>query len=186
MQGTGVDRRKRLILLIVALVVLTVIVVLDQFTKKYFKSYVAQNGDVTIIDGFFYITYVVNTGAAWSFLSNVSWGQILFQILTPIALVIFCLFYVYAFKKNYIWLQVSVVFVVSGTIGNYIDRLIMGGVSDFISLVFGSYKFPIFNIADCFLVIGVIMIFIHYLFIDNNALFRKKHATKNVCNKRKK
>jgi signal peptidase II len=181
MQGTWTNRRKRIVLLSVAVAILTVLIFLDQWTKYYFSNLVKQNGDkITIINGFFYITHVINTGAAWSFLSNVAWAQILFKILTPIAIVAFCLFYAFALKKNYKWLQISLVLIIGGSIGNYIDRLAINGVTDFISLVFGSYEFPVFNLADCFLVVGVIMIFVHYLFLDKNALFKKKETKRQV------
>lgn len=180
MQGTRSSRRKRIILLSVAIALLGVIIFLDQWTKAYFKDYVLNNGKITLIEDFFYLTYVVNTGAAWSFLADVSWGQLLFKILTPIALVIFILFYLYAFKKDYKWLQISLVFIIGGTIGNFIDRLFMSGVIDFISFVFGKYQFPVFNLADSFLVVGVIMVFVHYLFLDDNAIFRKKDAKKDI------
>lgn len=180
MQGTRTDRRKRIILLSVSIGILLLVVFLDQFTKHYFSSYVKENGTVTVIENFFYIAHVVNTGAAWSFLADVSWGQLLFKILTPIALIVFGFIYVYAFKKNYKWMQISIAFIIGGTIGNYIDRLIFGGVIDFISLVFGSYKFPVFNLADTFLVVGVIMIFIHFLFLDENAIFKKKNAKQDL------
>ncbi len=184
MQGTGTDRRKRIILLAVFATILFLVVLLDQWTKFYFSYYVEDNGSVAIIDGFFYITYVINTGAAWSFLADVSWGQLLFKILTPIALIAFSIIYVYAFKKNYKWMQISLAFIIGGTIGNFIDRLLNSGVVDFISLVFGDYKFPVFNLADTFLVVGVIMLFVHFLFLDENAIFKKKNAKQDLSDNR--
>lgn len=184
MQGARTDRRKRIIFLAVSIVVFALIIFLDQWTKSYFSSYVKDNGKITVIDGFFYITNVINTGAAWSFLADVSWGQLLFKILTPIAIVFFVLFYVVAFKNKYKLLQIALVFIIGGTVGNYIDRLSINGVVDFISLVFGSYEFPVFNLADSFLVVGVIMIFIHYLFLDKNAIFKKKNAKKELSDNR--
>lgn len=183
MQGTGTDRRKRIVLIVIAIVILALTIFLDQWTKSYFKSYVQENGKITVINGFFYITYTVNTGAAWSFLAGVSWGQTFFKILTSVALVIFVAFYVYALMKNFKWLQFSVVLILGGTIGNFIDRIVQDGVTDFISFVFGNYGFPIFNLADTFLVVGVIMVLVHYLFLDSNAIFKKKDGNKDLSNK---
>ena len=183
MQGTGTDRRKRIVLIVIAIVILALTIFLDQWTKSYFKSYVQENGKITVINGFFYITYTVNTGAAWSFLAGVSWGQTFFKILTSVALVIFVAFYVYALMKNFKWLQFSVVLILGGTIGNFIDRIVQDGVTDFISFVFGKYGFPIFNLADTFLVVGVIMVLVHYLFLDSNAIFKKKDGNKDLSNK---
>lgn len=183
MQGIRFNRGKRITLLICSIVILVLAVLLDQWTKIYFKNYVSQNGKITVIEGFFYLTYTVNTGAAWSFLADVAWGQTFFKILTPIALVVFTIFYIYSYCKNYKWLQISIILVLGGTIGNYIDRLLVNGVTDFISLVFGNYYFPVFNLADSFLVVGVIMVVVHYLFLDENAIIKKKNGKNDITNK---
>ena len=114
-------------------------------------------------------------------------GANAFKIVTPVALVAFFAFYIFAVKKSYKWLAFSLTFVVAGTIGNYIDRLINSEVVDFLSFQFGSYFFPTFNVADICLTVGVIMLIIHFFFFDENALFKKKikaeTAEKNGNNK---
>ncbi len=184
MQRTWSNRRRLIVFSVIALVILGATIFIDQWTKNYFKNLFLENGKTTVIDGFFYLTYTVNTGAAWSFLSDVSWGQLFFKILTSVAIILFVLFYVYALIKNYKWLQVSICLVLGGTIGNFIDRVLFDGVTDFISFVFGSYHFPVFNLADSFLVVGVIMIIVHYLFIDGNAVFKKKNGKKDLSDNR--
>ena len=177
MQGSGIAGRKRLIKiinLIVALVLVVVLVVLDQLTKVHFKQLYELNGRTTVIDGFFYFTHVVNTGAAWSFLGDKPWAQTFFKIITIVALVIFVLMIIYAYKKNYKWLLYSLCIALGGTIGNFIDRLTISGVNDFILFVFGSYSFPVFNVADICLCVGVAMIIVHLLFLDENAIFKGK------------
>ena len=174
MQRAGVDRRKGIIFEIIAGVLLLVLIAIDQITKCHFSKNYYYGERTAVIDGFFYFTYTVNTGAAWSFLAEYSWAQTFFKILTIVALVMFVAFYVYAFKKGYKWLKISIVLVVAGTIGNFIDRVAFDGVIDFLSFVFGSYHFPVFNIADCCLVVGVIMVIVHYLFLDEGRLIKLK------------
>ena len=89
-----------------------------------------------------------------------------------------------ALKKKYKWLSYSVAFMIGGTLGNFIDRVSFNGVTDFIGFIFGNYHFPIFNLADSFLVVGVIMFIIHCLFIDKEGLFNKmkKEEKKNNGN----
>ncbi len=181
MQGTGANRIKRLILECIPVLLMLLCIVADQVTKKHFAE-VCADKDITVIENFFYLTYTVNKGAAWSFLANVSWGQIFFKILTAIALVLFVFFYIYAFKKNHTWLKYSLAIVVGGTVGNFIDRLMYDGVTDFLSFIFGTYRFPVFNIADVCLTIGVIMLIIHFLFLDENAVFKKKDEVNEVSN----
>lgn len=177
MQGVGSARRKRLIKiinLIVALAVSVILIIVDQLTKSHFKNLYEVVGRTTVIEGFFYFTHVVNTGAAWSFLGDKPWAQTFFKIITIVALVIFVIMIIYSYKKNYRWLQYSLSVAVAGTIGNFIDRLTINGVNDFILFIFGDYSFPVFNVADICLCVGVAMIIFHLLFLDENALFKGK------------
>ncbi len=178
MQGVGTDRRKRIVVEIVSLVVISILIAFDQIAKLHFSRTLAFGEKLNVIDGFFYFTYTLNTGAAWSFLADVSWGQLFFKILTVVALIAFSLFYVIVARKGYKLLRIALILVISGTIGNFIDRLAIDAVIDFIGFTFGTYNFPIFNLADSFLVVGVIMIIIQYLFIDENAVFKKKNGNK--------
>ena len=107
-------------------------------------------------------------------LLGVSWAQLFFKILTGVSLVLFGFLMYYAFKNNYIWLSFAVAFILGGTIGNFIDRLLFNGVTDFLGFTFGNYNFPIFNLADSFLVVGVIMAVIHFFFLDENKIFDSK------------
>ena len=111
-----------------------------------------------------------------------SWAQTFFKILTAVALVFFSLFYIYSIKKGYNWLRFSLILVIGGTIGNFIDRLFVSGVTDFIGFQFGSYFFPIFNLADSFLCVGVAMMMVHFVFLDENAVFKKKDKDEESSN----
>ena len=168
------DRKRLIIFIIVPVILLAALIGLDQITKYFAER---DNADTVVIDGFFYLSYSTNSGAGFSFLADKEWGQTLFKIITPVALVAFCAFYVFAVKKSYKWLAYSVVLIIAGTIGNYIDRLINSEVVDFLSFHFGSYVFPTFNVADICLTVGVIMLIIHFLFLDKSAVFKKKPKT---------
>ena len=108
MQRVRANGWKRIILEILPLVILAILVLLDQFSKIYFHKLWKDNGDTTVINNFFYLTYTVNTGAAWSFLADVSWGQTFFKILTSISLIAFVFYYIYSAKKGYTWLKYSI------------------------------------------------------------------------------
>lgn len=180
MQRIGANRRRRIIIEIAFLVLLLALIAIDQLTKYHFSHTLNMYEIQPVIKDFFYFSYTVNTGAAWSFLSGVPWAQTFFKILTAFALVIFVLLYIYSLKKGYKWLKVGLIFIISGTIGNFIDRLCIDGVIDFIGFTFGKYNFPVFNLADAFLVVGVIMLIIQFLFFDKNAVFKRNDASKNV------
>ncbi len=183
MQGIRLNGRKRIVIESLFILLALVLITVDQWTKLYFSTNFNLGEKKVIINNFFYFSYAINRGAAWSFLSNVSWGQLFFKILTPIALVVFILFYIYSVKKNYKWLKVSLVFIISGTIGNFIDRLLIDGVVDFIGFIFGEYHFPVFNLADSFLTIGIIMLIVYFLFIDKYAVFKRNNAKKDNSSK---
>ena len=164
----GTNRTRRLIYhLIIPIVLFALFLTLDLLTKRHFESVKTGNG----IKGVFSFYYIMNKGAAFSFLANKSWGQLFFKIVTPIAFVLFCLFYYYCYKKNYGFAIYGITLMVTGTLGNYIDRLIFSDVRDFIKLEF--MNFAIFNLADVCLCVGVAMLVVHFLFLDKNAVFVK-------------
>ncbi len=174
MQRIGTNRCRRIIFHYIFPVVLAIfLVAFDQVFKLLFESLHGARGDIIVIRGFFTLTCVKNTGAAWSFLSGASWGQIFLKVLTVLALCGFIAVYVMAVRKSKKWLIYSLVFIIGGTIGNFIDRLFLGGVIDFLSFNIFGYDFPVFNFADCFLVVGTIMILIQFFFLDDDAIFKK-------------
>lgn len=132
--------------------VMLVIIALDQVTKWIVVS--LKPNMQPIINGFFYFDYQRNTGAAWSILS----GNTI--ILAFFSLIIGVAFIFYRIKKDKVLtnlMKLDIAFIVGGTLGNFIDRAFYEeGVIDFLSLVFGNYYFPVFNIADMTLVIGFI------------------------------
>lgn len=178
MQRTGINRR--IISIIIYVAVFILLIILDQYTKYYFKNKYLENGSTQVIKNFFYFSYAENTGSAFSFLADKSWAQTFFKALTALALLVFVFLTIYFFKKNQKWLTVSFVVTIAGTIGNFIDRLALNYVRDFISFIFGGYRFPVFNVADICLVVGVIMIAFYVLFLDKDAVFKRKNGKNDL------
>ena len=180
MQGTRTFDRKRLIIFIILpAVLLAALIVLDQITKFYAAQ---DKVNSTVIENFFYLDYSTNSGAGFSLFADKEWGQLLFKIITPVALIGFFAFYFFALKKSYKWLAYSITLIISGTIGNFIDRIINSEVVDFLSFHFWSYRFPTFNVADVCLTVGVIMLIAHFFFFDENAIVKKKSDKENAVN----
>ena len=141
----------------IKIIILSLIcLIIDQITKILIIKFLPLSDSVEIIKNFFYIIPTNNTGAAFSILI----GQRIFLILITIAILVFLIQYI---KKNKIERKIDIVsfsFIIGGSLGNLIDRIIRGSVIDFISLKFGNYNFPIFNIADTLIVVGVILLLI--------------------------
>ncbi len=173
----GIRANRRVIIESLFIFLLLSLIAIDQITKCHFSHAIKLGEKEPVIDGLFYFAYEINTGASFSFLSEVSWAQTFFKILTSLALVLFIVLYVIAIKNKLRWLKVGLIFIISGTIGNFIDRLAINGVIDFISFTFFPF---VFNLADVFLIVGAIMLVIHFLFLDKNAIFKRKDADKEV------
>ena len=118
----------------------------------------------TVIPHFLNITSHRNNGAAWGILS----GKMgFFVIITLIILAILIIFYIKEAKGN-LFMQIALSLLFAGAIGNFIDRLLHGEVVDFIDTNIFGYDFPIFNVADSSLTVGVIFIIIALLKDMNN------------------
>ena len=135
------------------------IIILDQSTKLIIQQTITYGSSIKVIDNFFYLAHFKNKGAAWSILQN---GRYFFIVLTIIISVL--LIYVTVKSKNH-FLRMSISFVLGGAIGNFIDRVFRGSVVDFLEFWFGSYMFPVFNVADSFVVIGTFFLAYYMLFI---------------------
>ena len=131
---------------------LTVILLvgLDMTSKHLIVSQFQFQEMREVIANFFWLTYVKNTGAAWSILSNSTQFLGAVSVVAALAMIYFYL------KKQWSLLsRISLCLMMAGTIGNGIDRLVYGYVVDMLSFNIFGYMFPVFNLADTFLVIGV-------------------------------
>ena len=143
--------KKQLMLMIVAFAC-------DQISKIVISSYLYLNESIVIIKNFFNITSNHNYGAAWGMLKN---NTAILIILSIIAIFII-LRYINCFKKN-IRNNIAFSILLGGIAGNLADRVCLGYVRDFLDFKLFGYDFPIFNLADTFIVIGVILLIIAIL-----------------------
>ena len=135
------------------------VILLDQITKWLIVNNMYLGESITIIDKVLYITSHRNSGAAWGILQGRMW---FFYVIT-IAVIIAIMYYLHKEAKGKWLLGVSLAFMLGGAIGNFIDRVLRKEVVDFIHTYIFGYNFPVFNIADSALVIGVILLMIQML-----------------------
>jgi len=159
--------------LLTSIIVVVAIVALDMLTKVLAENYL--DGTVKIIGNWMTLHFITNGGASFSFLDGTVGSNIVFFVVTVLGLPLMVAV-LYFSRKNHWFGCLGLVFMIGGTIGNAIDRAFLGDgffngrVRDFISVK----GFAIFNVADIFLVCGVIMFIFALVFLDKDALFAKK------------
>lgn len=136
--------------LIIAIVAITLL--LDQVTKYIIASQMTIGQSIPIIDNFLYITSHRNAGAAWGIFQ----GKMMFFYLITLAVIVVVMIWISRLniKKDKL-LMIALALILGGALGNFIDRVLYQHVIDFIDTYIFGYDFPIFNIADSALCIGV-------------------------------
>ncbi len=130
------------------------LILIDQLTKIIAVNLL--NNSIVIFEDFFQFQLAINLGSAWSILSG--------RIIIIISLV--ALYYLSKLTYEFIdqkYTLIGLNLMIAGTIGNLIDRIFRGGVIDFLDFQIFNYDYPIFNLADTFLVIGLLLIIIDYI-----------------------
>ena len=112
---------------------------------------------IKVIPNFFNIMYVRNTGAAFSIMEN---SRVLFIVIGIVALYLIWRFLIKDKDLNKYYIVIYSM-LIAGIIGNMIDRIIYGYVIDYLSFNIFGYSFPVFNIADIFIVVSVIILIIY-------------------------
>jgi signal peptidase II len=138
----------------IALVLITFI--LDRWTKTLLVSRLDLNETISVIDGFFNITYVRNTGVAFGIFSSLSSPakSVLLSSFAAIAAVLVVVYSLRSSTRNRL-LQSALALILGGALGNLYDRINYGYVIDFLELYVGEYRWPAFNIADSAISTGV-------------------------------
>ncbi len=143
----------------------------DQLIKIFISNKLLLNESKTIIKGFFDITNVHNYGAAWSILNNQS---ILLVVIGIIALVIIYFYFIRNKKLNKIDI-ILISMLISGIIGNMIDRIRFGYVIDYLDFNIFGYDYPVFNLADSLIVVAMILMLIKSLKEEHNAKIQSRN-----------
>lgn len=150
-----------------------IFLIIDQIVKLLIKSKMDLFSEIIIIPNFFSVYYVQNEGAAFSILKN----QTIFLILIGIV----CIFLIdkYLTKENIKdkLSRISLGILMGGIFGNLIDRILYGGVIDYLSFTIFKYNFPVFNIADIGITIGIILLIISLIIEEckNKKAHNKNH-----------
>lgn len=138
------------------------VLLIDQIVKLLIKTNMNLNEEISIIPNFFSIQYLKNTGAAFSILEN----QTILLAITSIICISVIIYYLKKEENLTTAMYLSFGLVLGGILGNLIDRIVYQGVIDFLSFQIFNYNFPVFNIADIGITIGVLLLIIIYISRD--------------------
>ena len=155
---------------IVLLIAMVLMILLDQLTKIWAVGQLGLGGDLPIWQGVLHFQYLENRGAAWGIFN----GKQFFLIGLTSLIIIGMLIYFMKLPNTKVgkWYKIAFVMIISGAIGNLIDRVFLHYVRDFI--YFKLIDFPIFNVADIFVVCGVILLMVVILLIDKSGEEKKE------------
>lgn len=147
--------------MLISLLVMVLSIATDQFTKHLTLLHLKDKAPVSLIDGVLELHFYPNTGIAWSMLE----GQLIFIVFMGIVFLSVMLFFVLRLpeQKKFHILYILSGLLAGGALGNMIDRIRLGYVVDFI--YFSLINFPVFNVADCCIVISIAWACILFLFI---------------------
>ncbi len=153
------------------MIILTLIfLIIDIVSKVIVSRYILLDKSIKLINNFLYITYVRNTGAAWSMFSSRS---VLVLIISSF-IILGIILHVYKNRPKKRMEKIAYSLIIGGALGNLINRITYGYVIDFIDIKIFKYDYPIFNLADSFIVIGVILLVIYTWRCENGNKSRRK------------
>jgi signal peptidase II len=158
------------------MVVAIVVVIADQLTKWAIVEWVPLYDKVPL-NSFLNITHQKNPGAAWSFLADAGgWQRWFFVTLSSVVSVVIAVWLWRIRAAGLAVLGAGLALVLGGAIGNLIDRIVLGHVTDFIQVMFGSWAFPSFNVADAGISVGAALLIIDAIFFSGK---EERAATRN-------
>ncbi len=158
------------------MVVAIVVVVADQLTKWAIVEWVPLYDRIPL-NSFLNITHQKNPGAAWSFLADAGgWQRWFFVALSSVVSVVIAVWLWRIRRAGQTVLAAGLALVLGGAIGNLIDRILLGHVTDFIQVLFGSWAFPSFNVADAGISVGAVLLIIDAFFFSGK---EERAAIKN-------
>lgn len=154
----------------IAVIVAALLIGVDQFTKYLALTSLKPVGSITFVEGFMDFTFVENRGVAFGMFSGQKWFILL---LTGVIVAVMVYYFIrLPHSKQYNWVRGAMVLVLAGALGNMIDRIFRGYVVDFFEFTF--FDWPVFNVADIYVVVGVILLAILILFVIKDEPKEKK------------
>jgi signal peptidase II len=141
------------------------VVLADQITKALIVKHLPLHNSITVIEGLFDITHILNPGGAFGLMADMSVvvRTIIFLFISSLAVGLIFYFYIKT-PQDYVFLSLGFALIFGGAVGNLIDRVRFGMVVDFLDFYIGSHHWPAFNIADSAITVGIFIFIYHLVF----------------------
>ena len=157
----------------IVLIVFCILLAVDQASKLAIEHSLPLHQTREVIPGFFTIAHVQNRGAAFGLLAHIPGASTVFVITSLIAIGLI-LTYFRRIKEQEVWTPLCLSLIMTGAVGNLIDRFRLGGVVDFLDFHYQGWHWPAFNVADASITIGVILLALKILWGEKKTI-REEH-----------
>ena len=145
-----------------------VLITLDQLVKLWAIANLQGQPERTLIPGFVHLTYLENTGAAFGFLAGFGGAQVVLTVVKLVVMAAAVLYFaILPREARFHYVRIPVTMIIAGGVGNLIDRLRLGFVVDMFA--FSFFEFPVFNVADIYVTVGVFLLLIIVMLVVRDA-----------------
>tara|TARA_B100001250_G_scaffold368212_1_gene350751 strand:+ start:131 stop:601 length:471 start_codon:yes stop_codon:yes gene_type:complete len=139
------------------------LVLADQISKTIVVKTMSLYESIPVIQNFFHFTYITNDGMAFGI--NFPFGYYIFTSVS-ILLTFFLFWYLWSVRTHSIVIRLGISFIIAGAIGNLIDRIFLGAVIDFLDFMIGDFHWYVFNLADSYVTVGMVMVLIDSIILE--------------------
>lgn len=153
------------------LFVSAILVLADQVSKAIVVRTMSLYESVPVIENFFHFTYITNDGMAFGI--DFPFGYFIFSLVSAL-LTIFLFWYLWSVRNDSLLIRLGLAMIIAGAVGNLIDRLMLGEVIDFLDFMVGNFHWYVFNLADSYVTVGMVLILTDSIFLEKK--IEKNHT----------
>ena len=145
------------------LFVSAILVLADQVSKTIVVRTMSLYESVPVIENFFHFTYITNDGMAFGI--DFPFGYFIFSLVSAL-LTLFLFWYLWTVRNDSLVIRLGLAMIIAGAVGNLIDRLMLGEVIDFLDFMIGNFHWYVFNLADSYVTVGMVLILTDSIFLE--------------------
>ena len=145
------------------LFVSAILVLADQVSKAIVVRTMSLYESVPVIENFFHFTYITNDGMAFGI--DFPFGYFIFSLVS-VLLTLFLFWYLWTVRNDSLVIRLGLAMIIAGAVGNLIDRLMLGEVIDFLDFMIGNFHWYVFNLADSYVTVGMVLILTDSIFLE--------------------